>query len=299
MTAIPKSIKEHPYGFIWIPAWIRPRRNQMFSCVSVGTVGSGKSWAMLSLAELLDRNNDGETRFSIDRVAFSASRFQELMTIKWPKGTVVILDDAGLALYSRDAMTTINKILGKTFQSHRYKNLIILLSLPVFTFLDSGIRSLMNGYVKMQEIDYENKQSIARYRLLNTDERNGEIYYKTPMKSEYINDWEIPIRRVFKVPFIRFDKPSDELIKQYEDAKTIFMDKRNITAYAEIVKAENPTVKVRKSFDQLIEEARAIKEQLKTKGGYSITMIMMRLKLGIDLSTRIKQALEYIDSQSA
>lgn len=292
IRAIPQIIKTHSYNFIWAPAWVRPRRNQMYSCVAVGTVGSGKSWAMLSAAELLDRNEDGETRFSVERVAFNASRFQELMTMKWPKGTAIILDDAGLALYSRDAMSLINKILSKTFQSHRYKNLVILLSLPVFTFLDSGIRSLMNGYVKMQEIDYKNSQSIARYRLLSTDERNGDIYYKTPSRVEYVSDWYLPLRQVKKVPVIRFDKPSDGLIRAYEAAKKKFMDERNIKAYKQIVKAENPEIKKKRTFEEILAHAKSIESKLKTGEKYNLTAMMLHLKIGLNTATRVKQGLQ-------
>lgn len=288
---IPKIIKEHKYSNVWFPAWKRPRKNKMFSMVTVGEVGSGKSWAMLNAAELLDRATDGPTRFDISRVAFSPERFSEIVTKRWPLGTVVILDDAGLALHSRDAMNQINKILVKTFMSFRYKRLIVLLSLPVFDFLDLGVRKLMNGILEMEGIDYENEISSGKYRRLQANPFSGKIYRHTPTRTEsHVSVYGVYVQE-YKVPEIEFNRPSNKIVKAYEKAKKEFMDERNIEAYKKVVIAQRPKRQKRKSFNHYLKEALAVKDSLKVGGEYDITKIMMTLNTGSALASHVKRAM--------
>ena len=57
------------------------------------------------------------------------------------KGDVIIFDEAGTNLFSREAMTSINRILVKAFMISGLKNVCIILCIPSFFLLDSYIRN--------------------------------------------------------------------------------------------------------------------------------------------------------------
>jgi hypothetical protein len=57
------------------------------------------------------------------------------------KGEVIIFDEAGTNLFSREAMTSMNRILVKAFMISGLKNVCIILCLPSFFLLDSYIRN--------------------------------------------------------------------------------------------------------------------------------------------------------------
>ena len=103
---IPKVIKKHSLGWLLGPIWARVHnKSQQFSVAFVGAPGSGKSSAALSLALLMDRDHKGNTRFGLDRIAFTSSEFFDLVNSNLPTGSAIILDDAGLFAYSADALT--------------------------------------------------------------------------------------------------------------------------------------------------------------------------------------------------
>lgn len=57
------------------------------------------------------------------------------------KGGVIVFDEAGTNLYSREAMTTINRTLTKAFMISGLKNICIILCIPSFFSLDSYVRN--------------------------------------------------------------------------------------------------------------------------------------------------------------
>jgi hypothetical protein len=57
------------------------------------------------------------------------------------KGDVIIFDEAGTNLFSREAMTSMNRILVKAFMISGLKNVCIILCIPSFFLLDSYIRN--------------------------------------------------------------------------------------------------------------------------------------------------------------
>lgn len=222
----PKSIKEHRLFWVYKKIWSKPHnKNQMFSAVTCGRPGSGKSWLDLSMAETLDRSEVDVDRFSIDRVYFSAAEFAEGMAKKHPRGTVHVFDDVGLHLFSREAMTRTVRDIAKIFQSIRYKNYILLLSLPGFGMLDKVVRELVDAYIQPVGIDYELCRNECKFHWLQTNPMKGKIYsHKLSVMVPAIHpllDYKTMERRKFETIWI--DKPSDKLARQYEKKKQDFM----------------------------------------------------------------------------
>ena len=99
--------------------------------VIVGKERVGKSMLMLHLAEECDADI---TDISLDRDGFI-----NILVNSQPLG-FACLDEAGDALFSRDAMTTFNKLLVKAFMVIGGQRLITFLVLPDFFSLDTYFR---------------------------------------------------------------------------------------------------------------------------------------------------------------
>ena len=238
---IPKTVSQHRQAWLWKPIYRRLHKyNKMYSGVFVGEPGSGKSYCALSLANLLDCGESGESRFSIDRVCFSASQFANLVSKKLPKGSAIIIDDAGLSLYSREAMTKIVRQISKIFQSMRYKNLLIFLTLPSLGSLDKGVRELVNGYFEPLDIDFEIEKVKCKYHRLQVNPKTGKMYYHRPSKivRGFYNDG-YPKTSEQVIDSIWIDKPPEDLIEKYELAKKTYLDDWNLRNLKTIRAEEN------------------------------------------------------------
>jgi len=233
--AYPKAIKEGKNATITKKAWDRMhRKDQMFSAVFCAPPGTGKSSSAIELADELDRCSDNKPRFDVSRIALNAEEFASLVKKKWPKGTCIILDDAGLSLYSREAMTESVRNISKIFQSIRFKNLCILLTLPNFNMLDANVRRLVSCYIEVLEIDRQKNQTICKFNWLQSNPHSGKIYRhrEEVYKTVVCPTTGISMRKKFLLSNIRIDKPRKELFEPYEKKKANCMNK----AYAEFHK---------------------------------------------------------------
>ena len=278
---IPKVVSKHRQAWLWKPVYNRLHKyNKMYSGVFVGEPGSGKSYCALALADLLDRGESGERRFSIDRVCFSASQFAALVAKKLPKGSAIIIDHAGLSLYNREAMTKVVRQISKVFQSMRYKNLLIFLTLPSLGSLDKGVRELVNGYFEPLEIDFDIEKVKCKYHRLQVNPKSGKIYYHRPAKivRSFYNDG-YPKMADKIIDDIMIDKPPIDLIEKYEAAKKIYLDNWNLvnlkTIRAEEQEKKKPKVNVFKKYLDIVSADRVKYTGIsKGKEGIELTKIM-------------------------
>jgi len=222
--ACPLSIKEHRLNWFYSPIWNDVHiRNDMFSAVYCAKPRRGKSWLTLQHAHILDRDDNDRSRFPTDcsRVYFSASEFAKGLAKKAPTGTVHILDDAGLNLFSREAMTRTVIDVAKIFQSIRYKNYIILLSLPSYNMLDKAVRTLMGAYIQPNRIDDRTMRVRAGVRFLNYDPKEGHVYPQKPTRIfSDKNTWmNYEVKEHVDVNEIWFDAPPEKLRVAYEAKK--------------------------------------------------------------------------------
>lgn len=99
----------------------------------VGPEGSGKSTLAIQIACWVDPS------FKSSNVCFSLKEYVEaLKTAK--KGSCLIIDEGGIALYSRQAMNIDNINMTKLFMLQRQKNLSIIVCCPSFWDVDPYIR---------------------------------------------------------------------------------------------------------------------------------------------------------------
>lgn len=108
-----------------------------FVLVVDGREGSGKS----TLALILKAIYDG--KYNLDHVLFDASEMIAEMRSA-PSGSCVIVDEAIISLYKREALKDFQMTLVKAFSIVRARNLFFILVLPNFNDLDPNIRTRCN-----------------------------------------------------------------------------------------------------------------------------------------------------------
>lgn len=284
---IPDYIKNHSLSFIWKPVWKRPNlRNKMWLAICCGMPGSGKSWSMLWLCKFLDPT------FDISRVAFSPAQFTKLASSDLRRGSAILMDDSGLMMGSRDAMTQSSRELSKTLQSIRYKNYFLVLTLPAFSFLDKSARMLSNAYMEISRIDFEKRQTISKFQRIQTNPHSGVIYRHRP---ERIVEEVLPNGMVLqsreKCDFISFEEPDKELRMDYERLRKEYMDKRTRQSATLLEGLEAPKRK-RLTFLDVYPTAEKEVDLLKDKiGNITDSLIMLRYGVGYTMAARIRDAL--------
>lgn len=193
------------------------KHNKNFMCVICGETGSGKSYSALKLAEMIDPN------FNINHVVFSGQEFMELLNKpdELPAGSVLIWDEAGVNMASRDFASLFNKLLMKVLQTFRHRNICCIFTVPSFSFIDIQARKLLHAYIETCGINRKEKKVVTKFLFLQSSARYGDkIYYHYPL----IKDENTKYAKVTRVNFYKASKP---LLKAYEERREVFTAKLN------------------------------------------------------------------------
>ena len=192
----------------WILDWTnrRIRRNKNVLALFTGDTGSGKSYAAISYASMVDPS------FSIDRIVFNTKDFVELLNSEMPMGSAIIYDDAGLGIGARDWQKESVKLFGLIAQSFRFKRLVTIITTPRMFFIEKQSRSLINI-------------------LLESTGTPGMVKPKMPFPDPYNrNDswFKFPVVQrghfFYKVKLINFLLASNDILTRYERKKKEFLN---------------------------------------------------------------------------
>lgn len=223
---LPLSIRTHPDVKIWGTCWWRPNKEEkMTTIVFCGERGSGKSYSLLKVGDMLHRTIKDKPLFKIKRMGFTASQFKRQLNDDYSKGTVICLDDAGLALYNKEALTRVVREIGKSLQTIRRKNPIILMSLPFFKLLEGHTKMFADLYVEIVDRDADRKQNLIKVQDLIKNYYTGDIYRQNILKYKRIVHPKFGISYGEPIPkFFRLGLPRQGLYEPYEKLKAMEMD---------------------------------------------------------------------------
>lgn len=256
----------------------RNRLNKNFVFGIFGATGSGKSYSALRIGELVDPN------FSVDNVCFKASEFLDLVNGKTrplKAGAFIIADEFGIAMSHIDWQNLSHKLVNFVLQSFRYRRLNLCFTAPHFLFMDASSRKLLNGLLETKAIDMENKQVIIKPLLLQTNQKTAKTYFKR--LRIITNDGVVPY------DMMKVSLPSEELRKQYEEKKKIFLDELNKNIQKDLERIENPEKKGREQRALL--KVKRVAYNLH-KGG-DMTMLQVSKLLGISVGSTHDYIKEY------
>ncbi len=281
--AIPKTIKEHRYGEFLGKIWREVNvKNGIVTIVFCGKRGMGKSYSMSEWARILDRDVNDQGRFKPEDIKFDPIDFLTGLTGEYPRGKVHMLDDAGLHLYKSDALKDILKKVSKVLQNIRYKNPIIMMSLPHFEQLMKDARTMTDIYIEMQGIDETRGLALGKIQHLKVSPFSGDLYRYNVLQAKKVISPEFGIAIIHweKRPFL-FDKPPADFLRQYERIKKKLLDKLNHdlinsikrTTKKEIGEEEDNS---KMNFPQSVDYCKErIEKFISVKGKIDMTAILM------------------------
>lgn len=222
----------------------RIENNQNFLGCAVGQTGTGKSYSMISLAEILQDGTLDEADVFMKSSDF-IRRLKEILEDKTKsyKGKVLIWDEAGKDLNAKEWQKKANRVVNVVLQLFRKENLIVLFTLPYFSFLDSDARKLVHAIFETKKIDRENKKTILKAKLIQVNQDTGKMYKKF-LKANHNGKGVSPIKRI-ELPL-----PNKDFLPIYENKKDIFTKAVYDEALNDLEVAENRD-KSQKSFEKL------------------------------------------------
>jgi len=202
------------------------KKNKNVICVVVGETGSGKSYSCLRIAERMAEINKRE--FDIRNISRDIEEFMDRVNSGDLKsGDVLVLEEVGVNISSRDWASKMNKLINYVFQTFRNKNLIVLLNIPDVMMLDINTRRLLHGTIQPQGIDFKNK--LTKIKFVKK-QHNFQLH------KDYHHFLKVRVNgRVRKIKNMTLNKPSDEICKLYEKRRDEFTEELNKRVSREIL----------------------------------------------------------------
>ena len=205
----------------------RINMNQNYILLIVGQVGSGKSYSAITLAEDID------PYFNVDRIVFHPKEFVSLLDVGLPKGSVIIWEEVGVSLSSRDWYREQNKIISSLFETFRRHNLILIMTVPNVKFIDSRIRAMIHGFAEMIDPTFTgNKFGWLKYFHVIVDQRSGKIRHRYPRIRDNEGKIQIMQGNSSDSGNMHFNLPSEDIIVPYEEKKLAFVKWQQRTGLA-------------------------------------------------------------------
>lgn len=207
-------------------------KNQNYMLVVVGATGSGKSYSALALAQLIDPD------FEMSRVCFRAEEFLECAMKDLKAGSVIMFDEAGIDMSSREWYTTRNKVINQVVETFRRDNLICIWTTPVLKNIDKKSRSYFHGLGVMMDPD-KTFWGAMKYFDLKPDIEEGGVLKFYPTVTDKHNrpisvDGGDPGKPNMSIPDPRELPNGKELVEQYEKRKKEFTEKIKKDGLAEL-----------------------------------------------------------------
>lgn len=196
---------------------IRFSQNKNILILTIGSTGSGKSWADARICELWYKAYFNKA-FPVEHICFSLEEAVKLIfSGKLKRGDIIIIEEAGININALDFQKKAIKFFGFILQSFRSKNIGIIFNTPNLSFIGKTQRTLLHGVLETAGIDRKNSQVILKPYYLQTNSFYGKTYKKF-LRKKVDN-------RLRSIERIALSKPSDELITAYEEKKSIFVEK--------------------------------------------------------------------------
>lgn len=177
-----------------------------------GLPGTGKSSVCLRLAELASLKLHGENTITSDTVVDSLlGILKKLRTLRGP-GEFIDVEEISVLFPSRRSMASENVAVGRILDTCRKRQVILFSNAPIFTSIDSHVRSMAHILIETQKILKGQEIVISKAWKLQTNPHTGKTYRHRFTR----NGRDISL-------FIT-KKPNAEVWEQYEKKKDQFLD---------------------------------------------------------------------------
>jgi hypothetical protein len=198
---------------------MRIKSNLNFLALAEGSVGAGKSWAMLSVAYLIDQT------FDIRQVAFSFKEVMHIINADWfkkKKWKIIVFDEPQISISNRQWQSLTNRLFNFLLSTFRHQNVILLFATPYADFIDVASQKLLHCKFEVKGHSTKTNLTTIRPKLLQYNSRMKKFYehslYVTHKgksgASTKLVKWNVP-------------RPPQHLIDPYEEKKSAFTHSLN------------------------------------------------------------------------
>lgn len=225
----PEHIKKNPvYSKIW---WATRQHKKSFLGIITGKPGTGKSVSGGGrFLRDVDRKENGEPRFTIDKVVYDPKEFIQELKRKRPKGSGVLWDEAAVAIPRREWYSLKNRFISAVFQTMRIKHRVVILTMPSQMYIDRHIGPILEFWIHMyKNLTFANDVAKAKFWWTDWKEKLERVF--TYWHKEYKDG----LTFVYDKPF-KLHKPPEDWCKEYdekqEEAKSKLLDRADdLVAY--------------------------------------------------------------------
>lgn len=154
-----------------------------------------------------------------------------------PSGSVVVYEEAGVTLGHRDWQSLANRMIHYVLQTFRHRNLIVIFTVPDFSFFDASARKLMHCRAETNGIDRDKNQVILKPYFLSVSQSTGKVYN---IFLRYSGGSQVGGGSFRKLKMIKAGLPSRALLRDYEAKKRAFTDRLNREISEQFTKKEEP-----------------------------------------------------------
>ena len=173
-----EDLKKFPEADLPVNYICDRKRKGLYSLTLVsGLPGSGKSSQCCRLAEKVLEKMTGKNTFTANNITDNFLGFVRFVRdAKADEVNVIVVEEISVLFPSRRAMSGENVDLAKVLDTCRKKQVIIFANAPIWTSIDSHMRSMANLY--LQAIKVYKKAGIVYSKCykLQTDPRTGKTY---------------------------------------------------------------------------------------------------------------------------
>ena len=209
-------------------------------------------------------------------------------------GSVIMVDEAGVAIYNRDFFSAENKAMSKLVQIWRFMRMLVIFVVPErFEFVEKTMREFMDMKITMQGIDRVNNWAEAKVvERTSRDWKTGEPIF-TPINGNKYGG----IVRILPI--------SSGLSDEYDNASSKWKTTLAFTTYKDLFHSDDKrSSKVHNTrIDYFLDQARKIKDSLVVENKkthtnrYSVELVQNNLNCGKPIAKRVIVALEQEERQ--
>jgi len=202
-------------------------QDQNWVMLLIGETGSGKSWAALRTAEVLDPN------FSVaDNVHFGVESLLQRATETEPAGTIDVLDEANVAASAKAWWELEVKRFADMLETWRAQNRGLVLTAPELNKVATDIRDRFHHVAMMEAIDYRNNISKADFREVKNDRMDFSSESAWRLHPSYTI-----AGRDQEVNKMKFRPPTEDVREAYAERKSGYMAQLNEDSLEEVQEA--------------------------------------------------------------
>ena len=274
---------------------LQPPYNKHFACAVASESGGGKSYSTMSCAYAIDPDfNPNES------VAFNARQFLNIATKNHYQGFAMILDDAGLAAFSGDALSKEVGAISKIAQSIRYKNWQVYLNLPNLDLLAKSVRITNHYYLEPVWIDVETEECFCKFQRMTINAKGGEkIKFKSPRtwitRTNPVTGFEELKKCVHHT--IPVPHPPKHIAKEYEKLKEENMRVFREETRAELEKRHASKISRKLKTNDIVRLIKDHPENFSKNGDLSVSIVSGKFDIPTSTAYQIvKSAKDQIDS---